>query len=397
VENVTTEATPNDTSGEDAFEPTPHKVHIRGLDNFTHDDIKAFASEYFPAHKPERIEWINDTSANLIYDTPQIAQEGLQAFSDSDASHLSSLQTVPAKSFPKHPDTHLEVRLAVIGDRKKARASAHSRFYLNHPEYDPANRSRGGRSYRDREDGTYRSQRYDDREHRKRRDDDESAGFDVNLYDDDEAALEHRARRNAWKDSSRSDSRERVSRRARGTAGKELFPDRDRGSSGRLRDRSASPARNSDVDRDTAAARDRKRDSAAAANRLKAQKIKEQLRQGGTTKELFPHKVGVQHRRSDAFDAADETADLFANKMAVPLLDGAEDRSYASKVMRESELGRFNIRGTAKAFAKTDFTIKGTAPAKELFPARDNAGKELFASQIKGRGLSRQKAGDLFD
>jgi len=272
------------------------------------------------------------------------------------------------------------------------------------PKYDPGERRsrgghRGGNRYRDRDDGGYRSQRYDDREDRKRRAKDENAGFDASLYDDDEAALVRRTERNSRPGSSGSDSRDRGGRRVRfGGAGKELFPYRDR-ISGRLRDRSASPTRDYDGDRDMDVTRDRKKDTAAAANRLKAQKIKEQLRLGSTTKELFPHMVGVQHRRSDAFDAADETTDLFSTRMPVPFMDGNADER-GSSVMRDSELGRFNIRGNAKASATYDFSIKGTAPAsrvKELFPTRGNAGKELFSDRLEGRGLRRQRAGDLFD
>lgn len=59
----------------------------------------------------------------------------------------------------------------------------------------------------------------------------------------------------------------------------------------------------------------------------------------------------------------------------------------------------FNIRGTAnKRGADQGFAIKGTsASAKELFPEKfGNAGKELFADKVEGRGRRRQKAEDLF-
>jgi len=146
--------------------------------------------------------------------------------------------------------------------------------------------------------------------------------------------------------------------------------------------------------------RRRIQENAAAANRLKAQKIKEQLKEAGASKELFPHKMGISHRRSDAFDAADATADLFAQHMQ---MDGGSDRrsSLASRISskQDSEVGGFNIRGVAKASSVHQFAIKGTAPesnVKELFPSRGNAGKELFSERLEGRGLRRQKAEDLF-
>lgn len=332
----------------------------------------------------------------------------------ADPTQILALQMIPAKSFPLHPQTNLEVRLAVIGDRKQAGARERSRFYLFNPEYDPAERRkrggyRGGNKYRDRDDGGYRSQRYDDRENRKRQIGDEASGFDANLYDDDEAALASRAaRKHARQDSasSGSDSRERGGRRVRfrGAAGKELFPEKAERGKGRLRDRSASPLRDADGKQDIES---RRQDTAASANRLKAQIIKAQLQEAGSKKELFPHKVGVSHRRSDAFDAADATADLFGKQLPVPFTDGSNDQrpkgsgpSLASRITSrpDSKLGILNIRGVAKTAVTHDFMIKGSAQengAKELFP-NDNSGKELFEARIGGRGRRRQKAEDLF-
>jgi hypothetical protein len=112
---------PNDTSDANALEPCLHKVHVRGLDNLTTKDIRAFASEYFDSYKPSHIEWIDDTSANIVYETPEIAQEALVAFAAvevADVSQIPALQTISAKEFPLHPQTNLEVRLAIVGDRK---------------------------------------------------------------------------------------------------------------------------------------------------------------------------------------------------------------------------------------------------------------------------------------
>lgn len=411
---------PNDTSEANALDPSPEKVHVRGLDNLTTKDVRAFASEYLDSHKPSHIEWIDDTSANIVYETPEVAQEALVAFAAGDIAdlfQLPALQTIPAKAFPLHPQTNLQVRLAVVGDRKQAGARERSRFYLFNPEYDPAERRKrgsykGGRRYRDREDGGYRSQRYDDREQQRRERD---ADFDASLYDDDEGAI---AKRSARENSpSGNESRRREPRMARigGAGGRELFPERvdGDGGNGRLRNRSASPLRESLTDqdrRDSRTASSRRQDTSAAANRLKAQMIKARLKEAGSAKELFPQKI-ASHRRSGAFDAADETvADLFANKMPVPFLDGSADggpretSSLASRITAGSsgnESSGFSIRGTAKVLPASGFSIKGAASTprvKELFPAAlgENAGKELFSERLSGRGARRQKASDLF-
>ena len=47
-------------------EPVLNKVHIRGLDDLTTEDIKSFSTEHFPSYKP-KVEWVDgeqsDTTA----------------------------------------------------------------------------------------------------------------------------------------------------------------------------------------------------------------------------------------------------------------------------------------------------------------------------------------------
>ncbi|KAG4027535.1 hypothetical protein MFRU_029g00590 [Monilinia fructicola] len=413
VQNDT--SAPNDSSGPDSEKPTPEKVHIRGLDNLTTGDVKKFAQHYFPTGHIERVEWIDDSSLNLVYSNNEVAGEALRQFSTQelpeDISQLPILQCLNAKPFPDNEKISLQVRLAVVGDRKQRGARERSRFYLFNPEHDPAERRKreGGRRYRDRDDDGYRSRRYDEREQRNRQREDAEAGFDASLYDDDEAALATRSgriHRRSGSGSSGSDFRERTDNR-RGSGLRELFPDRGV-NDGRLRDRSASPIRNEERARDY---NRRRGNTAAAENRSKAQAIKARFRREiSTTKELFPSKLSSTHHRSGVLDATDETADLFANRMPVPFMDGSSDvrpsnkRSLAERITSEQPQG-FSIRGTAKPASTSGFSIKGLASEtsattmKELFPARaggGNSGKELFAERLVGRGGRRQKAEDLF-
>ncbi|QSZ34753.1 hypothetical protein DSL72_007611 [Monilinia vaccinii-corymbosi] len=402
---------PNDSSGPDAEKPTPEKVHIRGVDNLTTEDVKKFAQHYFTTGHIERVEWIDDSSLNLVYSNSEVAEEALRQFTaqelPEEISQLPILQPLITKPFPDNERICLQVRLAVVGDRKQRGARERSRFYLFNPEHDPAERRKreGGRRYRDRDDDGYRSQRYDEREQRNRQRGDAEAGFDASIYDDDEAALATRSGRSHGRSgsgSSGSDFRERVDNR-RGSGSRELFPDRG-GNEGRLRGRSASPIRNEERARDY---NRRRGDTAAAENRLKAQAIKARLHRETSTKELFPSKLSTS--RTSVFDTTDETADLFANRMPVPFVDGSSDvrpsnkRSLAERITSEQPHG-FSIRGTAKP-ASTGFSIKGlasersTTTMRELFPERaggGNSGKELFSERLVGRGGRRQKAEDLF-
>jgi hypothetical protein len=271
----------------------PYKVHIKGLDTFNPDHVKGYLAEHYTTSELGRVEWIDDTSANFIFKSESAAQEALVALAAveiADATQLPPLEVIPAKGFSQKPESTLRIRFAVEGDRKAAKASERSRFYLLHPEYDPEERRRRGEfggsrgKYRDRDD-RYRRDRRSDRR-RDPRDDDEPETYDINFYDDAPAS-EPRTRRSSHprrrSESSSSDTRQAAQRNRE----KELFPTKLSGGRG-LRDRSASPVR----DRDGDAEMDLDEDARAAAalrSREKGRSIKERLsRHNNTTKELFP-------------------------------------------------------------------------------------------------------------
>ncbi len=428
----------------------------------------------------------------MVYQTPATALKALTGFSataNEEPSLVPTSQLRLAKQLSDHPDTTLHVRLATISDVKAPRASDKSRFYLLHPEHDPRERkrqqggrgSRDGRRYAD-DNRDYRRRRYDDREHRRRRDGNQGQGFTADLYDEMTGPLSRegsseRGRRGSQASFSSGDDRRRDGRRRvrfNGDPERDLFQDRKRYDNGRLRGRSASPGKDRNgVDElgreDTASTRSRLRErsysprptyrdhhshshreenagkelivlqptpgidiSSELRGSASAGQSRELFAEGTSLsgkKELFPKKAGTSnHRRSDAFDAADETADLFATGMAVPFTDGASDiqpraRSLTDRISKGPSLsfgrlndenstpgdsladsmeGGFNIRGAAKQ-QDHGFTIRGTAggattneAVKELFPGKGNAGKELFADKLQGRGGRRRKAEDMF-
>ena len=330
---------------------------------------------------------------------------------------------------------------------------------MMHPEHDPRERRQSGR--RHERDRTRRIGRYGDDEHRRRKQKDEEQGFTASMYDDNEDALASRKRGPADRRGSKST----------------LSSDGDQGSyprgphrsnrsdRRRSRDRSASPDRDSDgenrhrIKRRTPPPRYQERDPHPASDKNSGKELfptkstsisKFDSDMGGTAspargkelfpnkaiaenlkKELFPMKSGIStHRRSDAFDAADETADLFATGMSVPFVDGATDsppkRTLADRISgrQKNTSGRlkytdsdavseapnadedegFSIRGVSKQ-QDSGFSIRGlaadTSPGsvvKELFPGKavGNAGKELFAEKLQGRGGRRNKAADMF-
>ena len=440
------------------FELAPHKVYICGVEELTTSDIQTFSFEHYPLTKnPPRVEWIDDTSANLVFGGEETAMVALRhftlAFDKSELLPISQLRA--AKTLSTHPGSSLHVRIAATTDQKRPRAYEASRFYMMHPEHDPREQSRRDGSFQTNSD--YRRKGYSNDEHRRRRRKDKEDGFDASMYDDGGASnrrgsisssangrgIEGRRNARLYSDSYRpardqrnvaQNSEDRSaspngrnrhsplpSYRSRDphpfpheNKGKELFPSIPR--AGRNADRNAkdlfsSKMLNAGVTKalystESALARETVPNGKdLLSNRMRAAEVK---------KELFPDKVNPsKHSRSDAFDAADATADLFANGMSVPFMDGPSSRENPTPRLRSSgsksqidggdvDVG-LNIRGASRK-QNQGFLIRGGAAVnaigtiKELFPgkAASNAGKELFAEKVEGRGTRRNRAQDMF-
>ncbi|KAH7309434.1 hypothetical protein B0I35DRAFT_439955 [Stachybotrys elegans] len=357
--------------GEDDDSKTvvPTKVHIRGLDTLHTDDIKSYVkAHYGPVDK---VEWIDDTSANLVFSSDLTARDALMALSSvqlADATALAVGETLPAKPVDGRPEISLHIRFSVLSDKKQVGAATRSRYYLLHPEHDPEERRRRQQEnrprYRDR-DGDYHRRNGGGR--RRRDSEDEVEHFEASMYDD--APRASRDRRH-------SDMDDRSREYASENRGKELFAGRNT-----KRDRSASPIRRRDDDTDLFAS--------SARNRTSARSIKDRL-SDGPGRELFPTKAKANTSQLDQLERAIGSARLKEEDM--PKIVHAPSASANGS--------SFNIRGMASKRHDEDpgFSIKGAAgaSAKELFPDRfggSNAGKELFDA---GRSKRRQRAEDLF-
>ncbi|GAB7348045.1 hypothetical protein MBLNU459_g6081t1 [Dothideomycetes sp. NU459] len=414
---------------DDKSRPAPTKIHVRGVDNLTTKHIRDFAFEHYSADCFQRVEWIDDTSANLIYETIDAAAEALNALSETLSDQPSPLQLRKAKIMSSHPDTELYVRQATVGDVKAPRAHERSRFYLMNPEHDPRERRN----------------RYDDRPRRGsgRRDDarrreEPKQAFDVSMYDDDAGEQEPGQEERGGSYDSYESGEARSRRPARLNNNKDLFANKSKGG---LRDRSASPVRDGDgrfgFDEDQPRRRTARRRSLTPPPRRRD--LNAQAQQSNAVKELFPDKgresglntpltnakAGVElfpnhnspskrnrelfpnktptsnHRRSDALDGV-ETArarltladrisnppkpELFPNKQLPPI-------GFSIKGVADSSEGApgFSIRGASREINPI---------VKELFPSKmeagGNNGKELFADKMKGRNQQRRRAEDLF-
>ena len=387
----------------------------------------------------------------MIFETPASAMKalGLLSLSSFDSNdNLSSLQLRTAKQYSAHPESNLHIRMAVFTDQKRPRAHEASRFYMMHPEHDPREkRRRMGRN-------ESRRNRYGDEKQQRRKENDKEQEFSATMYDDNADALA------VWECNRRGSTSTLSSEGRWGSRRKDSYRPK-RTDRRRLRERSASPERDCEK-QDRLQTRNRRTPPPPYSSQdphpfprknngkelfpSKSPSFTPGISRASTIfsakelfpnktaaaafkKELFPLKPGTSvHRRSDAFDAADETANLFANKMNVPFADGSNDRkpittrSLADRIAESSKSSRkhsnlndtiakvgsshqeFSIRG-ASIQQDTGFSIRGLAAdeshknfVKELFPGKGlgNAGKELFSEKLQGRGGRRNRAIDMF-
>lgn len=346
----------------------PNKLNLRGVDTLHTDDIKAYVKAHFAPI--DRVEWVDDTSANLVFSSDSTAREAIVAISAieiADATALPAGESLPAKPLEGKPEVTLHVRFALSGDKKQPGAALRSRYYLLHPEHDPEERRRKQQEsrsrYRDRDDGYRRGGG------RRRRDSDEEVEtFEASMYDDAPSSTKKRASSDDADDRRRSFARE--------NRGKELFAGRSQ-----RRDRSASPSR----DRDGDAAMDSL--ASSSHNRSSARSIRERITGSNSSKELFPSKASGRGGQLDRLEDAIGSAQL-----------RDEDRPKVVSIPDVGKDGSLNIKGLASQSGDPagGFNIRGSANARELFPTKlgsSNSGKELFDNS---RSKQRQKAQDLF-
>lgn len=419
------------------MEPQLEKVNIEGVDDLTTAQIKAYALDHFPSDQYVRIEWIDDSHANIVYQTHEAALDALrnlmQPPNGEDPVALSdtlemALVRRQAKHYFDKPEVNLSVRLAVTTDVKAPRAHEASRFYLMNPDKDP--RERKKRQQGDRRNGGgegYNRRRYDDREQRRRRD---NEAYDVDMYDE-EGSSRARARsgggggrRGSVSDDSLDDRRRGRRREPRSKNLDDLLPSK---SDGRLRDRSASPLRDGDgrygFDEDETAAlrRTRRRSYSPPTNRGTPGNNGKELfpSRGSMTKELFPNSTSKSTLLSSSASspnpstASNSTKELFPGKTghthgkrsrelfphktahsnhrrqdAYDARDFTEVAFIQPRSLEERITGGPNSNGHSNGRLNGDdqgfnvrgsadaggFSIRGAADVKELFPMKTGAG-----------------------
>ena len=375
------------------------KVHVRGVDRLNTFDIRQWAEEHYSSDLFKKVQWIDDTSANLIYDTEIAAAEALSALSAEGVA--DPLQLRQAKSLSTYPEAPIQVRQAIVADAKAPGAKDRSAFYLFNKEWDPDNPDNIRSSNRKRRwgdgddrDRKYRRRDYGDNKHLRRGSRD-TGSFHEDMYDDAPKAATSE-RRNSSPSGNQNMGR-------RGEPGKDLFAGRE---SGRLRNRSASPGREGDgrygfedeqPRRPTA--RPRSRTPPGIRGGRDNHGVRDQLR-----KELFPDRKGSTvltnghshtasresfSTRPSSFNSARE---LFPDK-----LSGKAHRRQEAKELHPDEIadaiGKYNIDG---ANEYRTYSRSGRRPEQRPERKEKGGGKDLF-SRINGGPQVESTYGRLQD
>ena len=454
--------------------PVPTSVNLQGVDDFTPDDATEYLNEHFRSPDFVKVAWVNDTSLNYVFKTADAAANALRALTSNEMIDPSAVPvdtSRPAKPYSKKPAEVLGVRQAHSGDVKKKDAYKYSTWHkLNVGQMDRSGRREGGRdrrrNRRDIDDPSdYNRNRFDDAEHNRRRARNGTAGdlFDEDMYDDGPRSTRSRSGIDSY-DGRRSsthsmqslsldgDSKDR-SRRGDHWA-PPTGPRRDRGRRddkdyGRLRDRSASPARSGDgrygfgTD-DDARSRRRSRSPARRRNGRRDDRPAERKRElfpadkptellASEKRELFvsekrelfapekrelfaPEKRELfsANSRSELFPTVSEKRELIDS---APARDGPRELFSAEKGSAPREL--FGKGPTSPYHRRTDATDE-TAKKKSIFDritpkdsvpdsnvqgnGNDDAGFSIRGSagmggeiRIKGRGGPRMRAFDFED
>jgi hypothetical protein len=130
----------------ETFSAWPETLNLQGVDDFGPNEPMDYALEHCPQRKPKSLRWINDSSVNLEYYTPEDAADALLALTHREAGDVASIPAQTARKaqfYSTKPNSVLMIREANSGDQKM-RGAAKDR-YRNYPQARAQDREHGRR------------------------------------------------------------------------------------------------------------------------------------------------------------------------------------------------------------------------------------------------------------
>lgn len=351
-----------------------NKVHVfLQVDTLDSSAVKRFAGEHYSLDAFERIEWVNDSEVNLIYNSEDSAREALYALTlpgGSAPEEIPVMDVRPAKQFSGAPGVEMRVRLAKTTDVKKKGAADESRFYLLNPGKDPRERARK-RQMRQRRDwdseaGGYERNHFDDKEHKRRRGEEQ---WEASMYDEGD---------NEGMDANNGGEDRGPRKRVRFTGRRDeedLFADKLRNGGKRLRGRSASPLRGNGEglygfdapEEDISAAKRRIRQRSPTPPRL---------RNHSASTELFPHLLDRRPGGLGKGTSPNHNKELFPEK-----LHGGE--LFPGKLNRERNNGVDDLFPERLGMEQR---LSNSSPISRF------GSEDLFTGPLKRRGSNHRRS-----
>ncbi|KAI9496972.1 hypothetical protein BDB00DRAFT_785080 [Zychaea mexicana] len=113
--------------------PRPEALFLHGLDEMSTKDIRAYCSNL----SLEKIEWINDTSCNLVFANKEAVEKAIEELLVSDIEDPVTHRILrKARAYTQESSGHvfdnLHIRIATDWDVKERGARDRSRYYLLH-------------------------------------------------------------------------------------------------------------------------------------------------------------------------------------------------------------------------------------------------------------------------
>lgn len=374
----------------------PNKVHLRGLDDLTTRKIEDGLREICNTELYRRLQWIDDTSANIIFDTEEAASDALAALSAEDESELLRLRLV--KPLEALGGVQLQARMAIEADVKAPGAKDRSRFYLMNPDEDPDNRPRKRKNVRDHGPRYKRNRRESADDLFHRRGSEQGTPFNVDFYDDAAPAPKPAPRQVSHSSADDYDDRRKPRQ------GGDLFAGRENGRlrSDRYRERSASPSRDGDGRygfSDEQPYRRTARQRSATPPRLRRSRENQEARLARSN-ELFPSRATTStlkangqapQPRKPANNPAAATTDLFLDRTT----NGSKELFPDRAQHRRQEARDIAIDEVATAIGKYNFD--GAGDDDDAFTySFSGPGRAGRKSHSNGHGPANFDKGDLF-
>lgn len=115
-------------------------INIRGVNEMSNKDVKSYVQGTCSVSSVFNIDWVDDSSVNIVFVDVDAARSALQAMTDPslfyDGDAIEPRQPRAAKTYvkPDHGKVALEVRCSYITDTKDRDARQKSKYYLYHGE-----------------------------------------------------------------------------------------------------------------------------------------------------------------------------------------------------------------------------------------------------------------------